>query len=425
MSSIWYYLYNFMILPLLFGIFHIGAIFNEKIKNGIKDRKKLFENLIIDLNGIDRKKKMVWFHSSSMGEFEQAKPIIKELRKNEKINIIITFFSPSGYRNSKNFPDADIISYIPFDTPYLSRRFLKLVKPDLAIFMRYELWPNFIWQLGNFNIPIMVVDATMRKDSQRKWLVAHRFHKNLFKKLTRVLTVSHDDMVNFKEYNIPDERLLAVGDTRFDRVWQKSLVARERKLFSEGTLADKKVFVAGSTWESDENLIIPAFLKLMKYDPETVLILVPHEPTLIHLEKIENNFVGKTKTIRFSFMNNYAGERVIIVDSIGILSTLYYYADLAYVGGSFKQGVHNVLEPAVYGIPVIYGPKIHNSQEARVLADIGAGIVVKNKKELYKTLRRITSDDELRKLTGETGEKYINSNTGATEKILTEIEKFI
>lgn len=425
MKKIWYIFYNFLIIPFLLVMFRVGGMFNAKIKEGIRGRKKLFENLIINLAGLDRKKKMIWFHSSSMGEFEQAKPIIQLIKAQNKVNIIVTFFSPSGYRNSLNYPFADIISYMPFDKPNLVKKFLNFVKPDIAVFMRYDIWPNYIWQLSARKIPSFIVDATMRKNSKRKLPVSKSFHKSLYKHITKILCVSEEDLLSFKDFNIIEDQLNAVGDTRFDRVYQKSLDAKTRKLFVDNFFEGKKVFVLGSSWESDEDVMLPALLKLLKYDKELLVIIVPHEPTLLHLEKIENTLHKRTKFIRFSFLNNFIDERVIVIDSIGILLTLYYYADAAYVGGSFKQGIHNVLEPSVYGIPVIYGPKIENSREAQVLSELGSGIVINNRKDAYRILRKIFIDEEYRKKLGSAAQEYVISNVGATQKILSELNTYL
>ena len=425
MINFWYFLYNFIALPLLRLFFFVAKFFNSKIKTGIEDRKKLFENLIIDLTGLDRRKKMVWFHSASMGEFEQAKPIIQALKAKKNCNVIITFFSPSGYRNSLKYPYADVISYIPLDTPELTNRFINLVKPNIAIFMRYDIWPNVIWQLKTKNIPCFIVDATMRGDSKRKLPVARGFHKSLYSGVTRILAVSEDDVRNFEDYSISKEKLKAVGDTRFDRVYQKSIEAKDKKLFKSDFFEGKKVFVFGSSWESDEEVMIPAILKLMEYDKDVVLIIAPHEPTEQHLEKLESDFTGREAFIRFSYLNNYKNERIIIIDSIGILLTLYYYAHAAYVGGSFKQGIHNVLEPAVYGIPVLFGPKIENSQEAKTLVQRGGAVVIKDKKEAFRILRSIFGDKELKSKMGKISFDYVNENIGATNRILEEIINYI
>ena len=423
MKTIWKIFYNILVLPVLYVALRIGGIFNSKIRKGILGRKRVYENLILKATSINKHKKLVWFHSASLGEFEQAKPIIEKLKQNKDINVLITFFSPSGYENSKKYPHAELISYIPFDTVANTDRFISITNPSLAIIMRYDIWPNMINSLNKNNIPIYLVDATMRNSSPRKYPILKSFHKNLFSQLTRILTVSDEDANEFKSFNLNEEKVQAVGDTRFDRVYQRSLQAKEKKLIQESIVENKKVFVAGSTWEQDEEVILPAFLKLSEVEPNSILIIAPHEPTILHLEKIENEFSGKLKTIRFSHLNTYKDERVIIVDSIGILLTLYTYADIAYIGGSFKQNIHNVLEAAVYGVPVMFGPKIDNSQEAQKLLELGGGILINNKKEAYRYLRKIFSDESLRNYLGDISYAFVRNNIGATERIIEEICK--
>ena len=412
-------------LPFLYSALRIGGLFNKKIRTGIVGRKRVYEELILSATAINKKKKLIWFHSSSLGEFEQAKPIIERLKQEKDVNVLITFFSPSGYDNSKKYPYADLISYIPFDTKSNTEKFIAITNPTLAVIMRYDVWPNMISSLKAKDIPIYLVDATLRSNSPRQYPLIKSFHKILFGNLTRILTVSESDAIEFKSFGFDDKKVSAVGDTRFDRVYQRSLLAKEKRLISYNVLKGKKVLVAGSTWEQDEEVIFPAFLKLAAVDESVLMIVAPHEPTLLHLEKIENEFAGKLKTIRFSHLNNYSDERIIIVDSIGILLTLYTYADVAYVGGSFKQNIHNVLEAAVYGTPVLFGPKIENSQEAIKLVEVGGGIIVNNKRQAYKNLRKLFSDDSYRISVGKISSKYVQSNIGATEKILNEIYKVI
>ncbi|MCK9280640.1 MAG: 3-deoxy-D-manno-octulosonic acid transferase [Melioribacteraceae bacterium] len=425
MSKIWIIIYNIFFVPFFKLFFWIAPLFNQKIKIGVADREKLFENLILNLTGMDRKKKMIWFHSSSMGEFEQAKPIIEQLKKKYNINVLVTFFSPSGYRNSLKYPYLDVISYLPIDTKTNAQRILNLVRPDLVIFMRYDFWPNLLWELDEREVPHFIVDATMKESSKRKLPVLLDFHKFLFKGFTKILTVSDIDKKNFLDFEIKKEVVCSVGDTRFDRVYQKSLAAKNKKLFKDGMFAGKQIFVVGSSWESDEEVVLPAILKLLQNDPSVIVFIVPHEPTIMHLERLEHSLINEVTSIRFSFLNNYQNEKVIIIDSIGILLTLYSYADAAYVGGSFKQGIHNVLEPAVYGIPVIFGSKIENSQEALKLVELKGAKVINNKKECYRVIRLIFSDKEVKEKMGTICKNYVLENIGATDKIISEINKYI
>ena len=425
MNLIFNIFYNYLVLPFLYSALRIGGLFNKKIRTGIRGRKRVYEELILSATSINKNKKLIWFHSSSLGEFEQAKPIIERLKQEKNVNVLITFFSPSGYENSKKYPYADLISYIPFDTKSNAEKFIAITNPTLAVIMRYDVWPNMISSLKAKNIPIYLVDATLRSNSPRQYPLIKSFHKILFGNLTRILTVSESDAIEFKSFGFDDKKVSVVGDTRFDRVYQRSLLAKEKRLISYNVLKGKKVLVAGSTWEQDEEVIFPAFLKLASLDNSVIMIVAPHEPTLLHLEKIENEFAGKLKTIRFSHLNNYADERIIIVDSIGILLTLYTYANVAYVGGSFKQNIHNVLEAAVYGTPVLFGPKIENSQEAKKIAELGGGIVINNKRQAYKNLRKLFSEETLRSNSGNISASYVQNNIGATQKILDEIYKVI
>jgi 3-deoxy-D-manno-octulosonic-acid transferase len=425
MEKIWFALYNLLVIPFLYVGLRIGGMFNKKMRTGIIGRKRVFENLILNAINLDKSKELIWFHSSSLGEFEQAKPIIESLKQNVKINVLVTFFSPSGYENSKKYPHADLVAYIPFDTSFNAKKFIKIIKPSLAVMMRYDIWPNYIKVLTDAGIPVYLVDATMKNDSPRKYPVSKMFHKMLFKKFTRILTVSEEDAKGFKEFDCTDKQIKAVGDTRFDRVYHRSLKASEKNLLRPDILKNKKVIVAGSTWEADEEVLFPVMIKLAARHPELLFIITPHEPTLLHLEKIENELARKIPSIRFSFLNNYRNERVIIVDSIGILLTLYTYAHITFVGGSFKSNIHNVLEAAVYGIPVIYGPKIENSQEAASLIKEGGGIIVRNKIELYRKLKWLITDENSRKKIGEMSAEYVRKNLGATDKILSEILSII
>ena len=425
MKKIWFLFYNVLVIPALFIIFQIAGLFNEKIKQGIKDRKNLFSKLERDLNNIDRNKKLLWFHSASMGEFEQAKPIIEKFKSEHDVNILVTFFSPSGYRNSVNYKYKDVISYIPFDSYGNIKKFINLVKPDVMIFMRYDFWPNLVWLLQKSSVPSYIVDATMRWNSKRKLPLVKAFHKSLFKNFGKILTVSESDAENFIDLGVEKSKVFAVGDTRYDRVYQKCIQAKSLQIIKEGLLKDKKVFVFGSSWPSDEEVMLPALLKLYENENNIRIILVPHEPTINRLEKLEEKFNGSYSHIRFSHLNRYNNEQIILVDSIGILVSLYHYADVAYVGGSFKQGIHNVLEAAVYGIPVMFGPKIENSQEAMHLAKIGGGIKITNIEEADKALKTLFFNENERIRIGKVNHDYVYNHIGATEKIIKEIASVI
>ena len=265
MNLIFNIFYNFIVLPFLYVTLRFGGLFNKKIRTGILGRKRVYEELILNATSINKNKKLIWFHSSSLGEFEQAKPIIEKLKQEKNVNVLITFFSPSGYENSKKYPHADLISYLPFDTKSNAERFIAITNPTLAIIMRYDVWPNMIKSLKAKDIPIYLVDATLRSNSPRKYPLIKSLHKILFGNLSRILTVSESDAMEFKSFGFDDKKVSVVGDTRFDRVYQRSLLAKEKRLISYNVLKGKKVLVAGSTWEQDEEVIFPAFLKLLPW----------------------------------------------------------------------------------------------------------------------------------------------------------------
>jgi 3-deoxy-D-manno-octulosonic-acid transferase len=421
MKKFWQILYNTIFIPVLYLILVFISLFDKKIRTGISGRKRIFEELILSRLTLDVSKKIIWFHSSSLGEFEQAKPIIEKLKKDTDVKIVVSFFSPSGYENSKKYPYADIITYLPFDSKWRAKRFIEIISPSMAVFMRYDIWPNHIWALKKKKIPCLLVDATMKRKSLRKLPLIKSFHKYLYEDFTKILTVSEEDAEGFKSFNCKGVQIKVVGDTRYDRVYSRSLAARQSKIISKEILTDSKILVAGSTWPQDEDVVIPVFLKLINFDQKAVMIIAPHEPTLLHLEKLEHEFSGEASFIRLSNINNYAGERIIIVDSIGVLSILYSYADIAFIGGAFKINVHNVLEAAVYGVPVLFGPKIENSQEAKKLLEAGGGIMIKDKKMFYRTIRKLFSDEKLIKEISTRSFEFVNKNIGTTERIIKEI----
>lgn len=425
MTVFWKSFYRLVVLPLLWGVIRLLGLVKRKVRRGIRARSRLFESLEQQLATLPPGKR-IWFHASSMGEFEQAKPIIASLKqRNADLRVIVTFFSPSGYENSKRYQLADVISYIPFDTASNARRFVEMTRPDVAVIIRYDVWPNHVWELRERGIPVLIANATMRMNTKRRFPVARGFHFHVYNALDHILTVSQSDVDAFRVFRLTQPRLEAIGDTRYDQVSIRSREASKRHVLAESIVSGKRVLVAGSSWPEDEEVLLPVVLKLQEVMPNLLTIIVPHEPTLEHLEELEAELAGKTSFIRFSGLNDYDGEHVIIVDSIGILLSLYAYAHVAYIGGSFKQNVHNVLEAAVYGIPVVYGPRHKNSQEAVHLASSGGGFVVDDTQSMYRALRTLFEDETKRKRAGETAGSFVEKNTGATARFLRHLEQYL
>lgn len=425
LKKIWSILYNIIFIPIFWILLQAASLFNSKIRRGIRGRRDLFGQLKRDVARLKYAKR-IWFHSSSMGEFEQAKPIIAALReKYHNLNIIVSFFSPSGYDHSKNYKFADVITYLPFDSRTHARRFLDLIQPTVAVFVRYDVWPNHLWELRARGIPSLIANATMRRTSARFYPLLKGFHRLLYDNFTSILTVSERDAQMFKLFGLSQSAVEPIGETRYDQVWQRVNEAKQKHVVPEHVVKNKKVVVAGSTWPEDEEVLIPAIKKLVQYSSKVLVILVPHEPTVEALEDIEMKLGFKLRSIRFSDLNDYDGEPVIIVDSVGILMQLYQYAGVAYVGGSFRQGIHNVLEPAVYGIPVVFGPEHTNSQEAMELARRGGGFVVGNQMECYRTLHTLLDDKKAASAGGTQAINLVKENIGATRRFIRHLEKVL
>ena len=426
MNALWRLAYNALALPFLWCALHVLSLFSQKVRRGINGRTTLFDDLAQKVKRLPQGRR-IWFHSSSMGEFEQAKPIIAALkRKDPRVTIIVSFFSPSGFEHSQSYPLADLITYIPFDTARNARRFLELLRPDIAIMVRYDVWPNHLWELRRRGIPTLIANATLRTTSLRLRGPIRSFHSLLYDQLTAIHTVSEADAAAFRRFGTTRPDVRVIGETRYDQVVQRSESAKATRLLPSAITRRKKVLVAGSTWPEDEEAFLPAVRRLAQRDPDVLLVLVPHEPTVQTLERLESALATlRLRSIRFSHLQGYSEEPVILVDSIGILMALYRYAQVAFVGGSFKQGIHNVLEPAVYGIPVVYGPKHTNSQEAVELARRGGGVVVSNHVDCYRALSKLLHRSEAQRKAGAICLKLVKENMGATDRILDYLSPYL
>jgi 3-deoxy-D-manno-octulosonic-acid transferase len=425
MRRSWEFIYDLIVIPLLWMLLRTMGLFSPKVKKGIEGRTYLFRDLAQRVAGLPAGKR-VWFHSSSMGEFEQAKPIIAELkRRHPDLLVIASFFSPSGYEHSRKYPLADVITYVPFDTGRGARRFLDLIRPDIAVMVRYDIWPHLIWELQRRGVPTLLANATMRRQTKRLFPLVRDFHRHVYNAIDDILTVAESDMETFQRFRLSHPAISVVGDTRYDQVCIRSAEARKRHLVPPSITIGKKIIVVGSSWPEDEEVILPAFLRIQADMDDVLLIIVPHEPSVEHLEELERELEGKAASIRFSALNEYNGERVIIVDSVGVLLILYASAHIAYVGGSFRQGIHNVLEAAVYGIPVLFGPRHRNSHEPLMLVEGGGAFVVNDSEELRRTLQNLLTDEVARVSTGERAAQFVQSHVGATKRFLTHLERYL
>jgi 3-deoxy-D-manno-octulosonic-acid transferase len=425
MTTVRTLLYSYLAIPALWLALQLLGCVNAKARRGIRGRDHLFEDLASRIAALPPGRR-IWFHSSSMGEFEQAKPIIAALKvRHPGMVVIVSFFSPSGYEHSLRYPLADAITYLPFDTRRNARRFLDLLQPDAAVMVRYDIWPNHIWELRARGVPILIANATMRERSGRRMPFVRAFHRDVYNAIDDILTVAPSDAEAFRRFRLDYPSVQAIGDTRYDQVSSRSVEARKRNLLPAPVTEGKKIVVIGSSWPEDEDVVLPAALRLLQERPDAVFIIVPHEPTIEHVETLEREIAGKTSSLRFSALNEYAGERVLIVDSVGILLILYAHAHVAYVGGSFRQGIHNVLEAAVYGIPVLFGPRHRNSHEPLQLVERGGAFVVNDSTEFHRTVQHLLQDEGARLAAGERALAFVRANVGATERFLEHLEKHL
>ena len=409
-------LFYSILLKLYVFLIHVSAFFNAKAKLMLQGRKKLFDELK-EVRKVDRKK--IWVHCASLGEFEQARPLIEKINKEKpEIYIVLSFFSPSGYEIRKNYPLADHVCYIPFDSKKNAKKFIDYLEPEIAIFIKYEFWYHHIVELSNKKIPVYLVSAVFRESHMFfRWY--GKFFKRMLEKYTGFFVQDERSSMILMKQGI--KNVFITGDTRVDRVMEIS-----SNEFSDINLdafsKSRFTLVAGSTWPIDEKLL-SKFLNMNNYSLN--LIIAPHNVTESNINHIETLFDGRT--IRYSKIAEITSKiNVIIIDSVGILSMIYRFGDLAYIGGGFGRGIHNILEAAVYGIPVFFGPNHKKFIEAAELIDNGLAISVKNIEQLNKGYKSIVERNESKKVFMEISNNYFSLASGATSNIFRVIwEKMI
>lgn len=351
----------------------------------------------------------VWFHAASLGEFEQGRPIIDRLRREHpEKKILLTFFSPSGFNVRKSYPNVDCVAYLPFDTPSNAKAFIEAARPKMAVFIKYEFWGNYLETLSAFGIPTYIISAIFRPEQ-----IFFKPWGGMFRKMLGFFTGIYvqDEASKQLLAGIGVKNVTVAGDTRFDRVTDV-LAAAKRVDAAEALTADASMcLVAGSTWPPDEALLLP----WLNEHPEVKAIIAPHEFNDERLRDIERA-LGPSAT-RLSEWSAGREARVLIVDSFGLLSSLYRYGNIAYVGGGFGAGIHNINEAAVYGVPVVFGPRHHKFKEASDLIGRGGAFDIKSANEGRKILDRLVADEEFRIKAGEAAGAYIRENIGASDTI--------
>lgn len=403
------FFYNILISLAWFGL-KVIALFRPKIDLFVSGRKNTFPLLDEKLSPSN---KTIWMHVASLGEYEQGLPILEGLRQNyPEHQILLTFFSPSGYEVKKNTTAADAVVYLPMDTLSNAERFLEKAKPELAIFVKYEIWPNYLSELKKRNVPTFLVSALFSKRQ-----IYFKVFGGFMRKSLRTFAHFFVQDSNSKEMmeSIGFSNVTISGDTRFDRV-SKILMQDNRLDFMERFKDGRFCLIAGSTWPEDEEILIRYINR--SADGEIKFVFAPHEIKPAHVQKIEEGL--QRKTVRFSQMDgkNLSDFNVLIVDTIGLLTKVYSYANVAYVGGGFATGLHNTLEPAVYGVPIIIGPDYQKFKEAKDLVEKGGVLPISDQIGFDTLMDTFLTDPISLEKTGKINSEYIQANVGATDLIL-------
>lgn len=404
-------LYNFSIW--CFGILvWLAAPFNRKASLWVRGRRRIFGRLKEAFTGTDRPERVVWIHAASLGEFEQGRPVIEAIReRHPEYKILLTFFSPSGYEVRKEYSGADYIFYLPADTRRNARRFMRIVRPEAAIFIKYEFWLNYLRELRRSECRSYLISAIFRRNS-----AFFKWYGGMYRKaLTTYQTifVQQGESCKLLE-SIGVTNVVEAGDTRFDRVAAIARSAKKNEIV-ERFKGDSRLLVAGSTWPQDEQILaqVAGVFENIK------LVVVPHEIGAARVDKLVASM--PVPTIKYTAVDDKTdleAAQVLVVDTIGMLSSLYSYASLAYIGGGFGVGIHNTLEAATFGLPISFGPNYQKFKEARDMIKIGCAVSIPSAAMLQNWIGSLDRDEELYRATCEKAAGYVASNEGATELIL-------
>lgn len=405
-------MYNLIIYFVLLGIM-IASIFSKKVRKMWKGERHAFDIL---KEKVDANAKYVWFHAASLGEFEQGRPLIERIRKSyPEYKILLTFYSPSGYEVRKNYEGADIVCYMPVDTPLNAIRFLRLVRPVMAFFIKYEFWYNYLHILKHRNIPVYSVSSIFRPEQIFfKWY--GRKYSQVLKCFTRFFVQNEESKSLLSRIGL--DNVDVVGDTRFDRVIQIRDAAKKLPIVETFVDSAPHVFIAGSSWPPDEEI----FIKYFNQHSDWKLIIAPHVIGEDHLKQILS-LLKERKVVRYTQADeeNVADADVLIIDCFGLLSSIYHYGEVTYVGGGFGVGIHNTLEAAVWNVPVIFGPNNKKFQEAQGLLKSGGGYEITNYDDFEQLMSSLSDNEKILKESGRKAGAFVESLSGASDKILSKI----
>ena len=405
-------MYNLVIFLYLCGV-AIASLFNEKVRKMWRGERQAIRTI---KEKIDPNAQYVWFHAASLGEFEQGRPLMEQLRREHpEYKILLTFFSPSGYEVRKNYEGADIICYLPLDTILNAHRFLRTIRPVMAFFIKYEFWYNYLHILRHRGIPVYSVSSIFRPGQ-----VFFRWYGKQYSRVLKCFThfFVQNEVSRELLSTIGIDNVTVVGDTRFDRVLQIKEAAKQLPIV-EQFKGNSKCFIAGSSWQPDEEIFIP----WLNEHRDWKLVIAPHVISEDHLQQIEKMLEGR-KVVRYTEATEESvkGADVLIINCFGLLSSIYHYADVTYVGGGFGVGIHNTLEAAVWDVPAFFGPNNQRFQEAQGLKNCGGGLEISNADDFRRYMQGFEEHPELMKELGEKAGAYVGSLAGATQKILADVK---
>ena len=432
---LWKTLYNTLAIPALTVGFYTASRFSPKIRDGLAGRRSVFDSIEEQLSSARELSQTAWFHFTSVGEFEQAKPLIEALK--DEVRIVLTYFSPSVHPSVARYPHHDAAIYLPLDTSRNAARLFQIIKPSLLVFSKFDIWPNLVWRAAKQGVPIALIAGTLHPKSKRLASFARPFFREVHRHISVHCVISEDDAERFRLICPPSAQIEVTGDTRFDRVYQRAVTVNEQGEFFPGqSTLQCPILIAGSTYVEDEQVVLETYHRLREnashtptYNNLPHLILVPHEPTAERLNEIQAQ-LDHLKLSRICFSELQEGVDlsqidVIVIDTVGLLAQLYRLGDVAFVGGSFHGSVHNVMEPAAMAKPILFGPTIHNAYEAGILKTRGAAQLVNDAKEMEEVLASLLSDTAKQTRMGRIGKLVIEENLGAAKRTLVQIRSYL
>ena len=400
-------IYNLAMYLLELGV-KLAALFSDKPAKMVKGHRDAYDLL---KSKIDRNSRYIWFHAASLGEFEQGRPLIERIRKEyPQYKILQTFFSPSGYEVRKNYDGADIVCYLPIDTPSNVKKFIDLVNPCMVFFVKYEFWQNYLNALSKRGVPVYSVSSIFRP-GQIFFRWYGKSYQQVLKTFAHLFVQNEESKQLLAEIGVKNTTV--VGDTRFDRVLDICAAAKQLPLVQKFK-GDALTFVAGSSWGPDEDI----FIKYFNAHPEMKLIIAPHVVNDSHLKEIMSKLNRPCIRYTQATEENVQQADCLIIDCYGLLSSIYRYGEISYIGGGFGVGIHNVLEAAVYGIPVIFGPNNKKFREAQHLLANKGGFEINGYEDFEALMDKFLTDEAYLQASGQAAGDYVKNNSGAMEKIM-------